>query len=85
MAWTLGYPNTFGHQINSIRENAINLDLRKLVLMASSIQRPPVLKSHSVMSQRCLRNTCILNFWTCIQRPPLYEGHYEVALAPMAT
>ena len=28
----------------------------KPVLMATSIQRPPVLRGHSVMSQRCLRN-----------------------------
>ena len=28
----------------------------KPVLMATSIQRPPVLKGHSVMSQRCPRN-----------------------------
>ena len=27
----------------------------KPVLMATCIQRPPVLKGHSVMSQRCLR------------------------------
>ena len=49
----------------------------KPVLMATCIQRPPVLRGHSVMSQRCLRN----NILTCIQRPPLYKGHYEVALA----
>ena len=29
------------------------------------------------MSQRCLRK----NILTCIQIPPLYKGHYEVALA----
>ena len=30
----------------------------KPVLMATCIQRPPVLRGHSVMSQRCLRNIC---------------------------
>ena len=45
------------------------------VLMATCIQRPPILRGHSVMSQRNL------HILTCIQRPPLYKGHYEVALA----
>ena len=37
----------------------------KPVLMATCIQRPPVLRGHSVMSQRCLRNI----FW------PVFKDH----------
>ena len=50
---------TSGHHkllLEIYRCMAEQADTVKPVLMASCIQRPPVLKGHSVMSQRCLRN-----------------------------
>ena len=56
--WLIGayFLAVSSHKRGRLNTSVYGINRVKPVLMATSIQRPPVLRGHSVMSQRCLRH-----------------------------